>query len=66
MKRSDASPRLIPLQDYDSARRTAVTWLGDRYLLAQPVGRRPEDSSPFFNQPRQWYTASGQSRKVRH
>jgi hypothetical protein len=34
----DLSP---PLRDYSDALRTAVSWLGERYLLAVPVTPRP-------------------------
>ena len=33
----------IPLHDYRPALQGAVSWLGDRYLLAEPVRRRSED-----------------------
>jgi hypothetical protein len=28
--------------DYDAARAQAIRWLGDRYLLAKPINRRPD------------------------
>jgi hypothetical protein len=36
---------LIPawVVDYDAARAQAIRWLGDRYLLARPINRRPDD-----------------------
>lgn len=30
--------------DYSAARARAIEWLGDRYLLARPVNRRPATS----------------------
>lgn len=27
--------------DYSAARAKAIEWLGDRYLLAKPINRRP-------------------------
>jgi hypothetical protein len=45
----------IPQHDYDQARQSAVSWLGDRYLLAAPINRKREAPSPFFVQPRQWH-----------
>jgi hypothetical protein len=30
----------LPVEDYSRARRSAVAWLGDRYLLAVPVKGR--------------------------
>jgi hypothetical protein len=47
----------IPQHDYEQAGQSAVSWLGDRYLLAAPINRKPEEPSPFFVQPRQWHTA---------
>ena len=55
MKRLDDRPRIIPLHDYGTALQSAVSWLGDRYLLADPVPRRSDDRKPFFNTPRSWY-----------
>lgn len=55
MKRSITST--LPLHDYERARQSAVSWLGDRYLLATPVNRKREEPSPFFVQPRQWHVA---------
>lgn len=54
MKRPAKTP--IPLHDYDRALQTAVSWLGDRYLLAEPVKRRPADHSPYFNEAPRWHT----------
>lgn len=56
MKRTKPS---LPVQrhDYDQALQTAVSWLGDRYLLAEPVARLPEERKPFFFEPRHWYEA---------
>jgi hypothetical protein len=47
----------VPQHDYGLALQTAVSWLGDRYLLAEPVSRRIEVRKPFFFEPRQWYQA---------
>jgi hypothetical protein len=58
--------RPIPLHDYGQALQTAVSWLGDRYLLAEPVNRRREEASRYFNVPHSWYSASRISRQVRH
>lgn len=43
MKRpNDLHPQL-PLHDYGLALQSAVSWLGDRYLLAAPIpARRPD------------------------
>ena len=50
--------RAIPLHDYGPALESAVSWLGDRYLLAEPVPRRSDDPKPYFNSPRSWLEAS--------
>ena len=40
MVKISRNDRLIPLHDYGPALRSAVSWLGERYLLAQPEPRR--------------------------
>ena len=53
MKRSKDKPKTPPQFDYALALQTAVSWLGDRYLLAEPVMKRAEISKPYFvEQPR--------------
>ena len=52
MKRKPGNPAL-PLHDYRIALKCAVSWLGDRYLLAAPVRRTPEQK-PFFAETRRW------------
>lgn len=56
VKRRDLN-RSIPLHDYSPALQSAVSWLGDRYLLAAPVVRRPDDRAPFFKEPTRWHPA---------
>ena len=55
MKSSATTTRAIPLHDYGAALQNAVSWLGERYLLADPVPRRKEEEKPFFNVPRSWH-----------
>lgn len=43
------------LHDYKLALQNAVSWLGDRYLLAEPVARRVEERKPFFVEARSWH-----------
>jgi hypothetical protein len=43
-----------PKYDYAQALQRAVSWLGDRYLLAQPVNRRA-DEKPYFVETRGWH-----------
>jgi hypothetical protein len=57
VKRPAKLTRLIPLHDYSPALQTAVSWLGDRYLLAEAVPRRREERKPFFNTQREWIHA---------
>ncbi len=45
----------MPRHDYGRALRNAVSWLGDRYLLAEPVRRRPDESARFYVEPRGWH-----------
>ena len=47
--------RAIPLHDYGPALQNAVSWLGDRYLLADPVPRRNDEPKPWFNETRSWH-----------
>jgi hypothetical protein len=54
MKRHKETPNLLPRHDYGLALQTAVAWLGDRYLLAEPVSRTREHK-PFFVEPRRWH-----------
>jgi hypothetical protein len=43
---TNALTRSIPLHDYRPALQGAVSWLGDRYLLAEPVPRRGDSWHP--------------------
>lgn len=54
MKHAAELTHSIPLHDYGPALQSALSWLGDRYLLAEPVPRRREDHKPYFNTPRSW------------
>jgi hypothetical protein len=44
--------------DYGPALQSAVSWLGNRYLLAEPVQRRAEPEKSFFVEQRRWYPAT--------
>ena len=57
MKRSKDAPKLMPRYDYGLALQNAVSWLGERYLLAEPVSRRREAPKPFFVEPPRWHEA---------
>ena len=62
MKRSKHTSTGMPQHDYGLALQAAVSWLGDRYLLAEPAPRRKEEPKPFFAEPRRWYDASRDKR----
>ena len=57
MKRPDRSSP-IPVHDYGLALQSAVSWLGDRYLLASPTPRRTEEPSAYFGESQRWLNAS--------
>jgi len=54
MKRSKVPALPLPRFDYGLALRNAVSWLGDRYLLAEPVTKRVVTQSPYFVEPPRW------------
>lgn len=59
---SDATQQVGPptpaLHDYRTALEGAVSWLGNRYLLAEPVARRTDDRKPFYGESRRWHPAT--------
>ena len=57
MKRPKESALPLPRYDYGLALQTAVSWLGNRYVLAQPVARRPVEHPPFFVERPSWHEA---------
>ena len=57
VKTPDSKNRIISRHDYGPALQGALAWLGDRYLLAEPVPRRREEIKPFFVEPRSWHEA---------
>ena len=57
MKRSESSSGSIPRHDYGLALKSAVTWLGDRYLLAAPLPKRSDERKDYFIEPRRWHDA---------
>lgn len=44
------------LHDYQPALQGALSWLGDRYLLAEPVNRRSEPFKAEANPPKSLHT----------
>jgi hypothetical protein len=53
MKRESAAAS-IPQHDYGLALKSAVSWLGDRYLLAESVPKRREARKEYFGEARRW------------
>ena len=53
MKRKENTA--IPLHDYRPALQGALSWLGDRYLLAEPMPRLREERAPYFTEQRRWH-----------
>ncbi len=41
-----ALSRTVPPHDYQVALQGALSWLGKRYLLAEPLNRRPDEKTP--------------------
>ena len=64
MKRPGA--RTLPLHDYATALKDAVSWLGERYLLAEPAPRRREEPKPFFAATKNWHEAPRPKLTTRH
>lgn len=56
MKRKQSTVT-FPLHDYRPALQGALSWLGDRHLLAEPVPRLNEERTPYFTEPRRWHPA---------
>jgi hypothetical protein len=54
MKRSDSRTESIPQHDYGLALKSAVSWLGDRYLLADPQPKRRDERKEYFVETRRW------------
>jgi hypothetical protein len=55
MKRKEHTA--IPLHDYRPALEGAKSWLGERYLLAEPAPRLSEERRPYFAEQRRWHPA---------
>jgi hypothetical protein len=55
MKRPKDKSARLPQHDYALQLQSAVSWLGDRYLLAEPVSRTPDKVRPFFVEPHRWH-----------
>jgi hypothetical protein len=53
----------LPVEDYSVALRNAVSWLGKRYVLAEPLKARPLDQRPprYFGERKRWHERVGES-----
>ena len=54
MKRPKEPALPLPRFDYGLALRNAVSWLGDRYLLAEPVVKRVAAQPAYFAEQPRW------------
>ena len=63
MKRKQA---FFPLHDYSPALQGALSWLGDRHLLAAPAPRLQTVQAAYFAESRHWHPAvvAGAARKA--
>jgi hypothetical protein len=52
----------LPTHDYRQALKNAVSWLGERYLLAEPVRKRREELKPYFAETPRWLPAGPNGR----
>jgi hypothetical protein len=52
VKTSKAPRQTIPPHDYRPALQGALSWLGNRYLLAEPLNRRNDDRKNLLSEPR--------------
>jgi hypothetical protein len=55
MKLMTQEPSRLPVDDYSAALRKAVSWLGERYLLAAPVTRREQATPRYFPKEQGWH-----------
>jgi hypothetical protein len=50
MKCPESPLQSVPVHDYGLALKSAVTWMGDRYLLAAPLPRRSNEHKDSFSE----------------
>ena len=51
MKNVKVLRQTIPTHDYRPALQGALSWLGKRYLLAEPLNRRTDDPKRHLSEP---------------
>jgi len=66
MKNPETPQTVIALHDYDQALEKAVSWLGERYLLAEPAPRRSPEPMRYFGESRRWNRATRGPGPMRH
>jgi hypothetical protein len=55
MKLMTQEPARLPVEDYSAALRNALSWLGERYVLAVPVTRGEQATPRHPRQGRGWH-----------
>ena len=55
MKLMMQEPPRLSVEDYGAALRNAVSWLGERYLLAVPITRNEQATPRDFPQGQGWH-----------
>jgi len=62
MKSTNRQTQAIPLHDYGTALRKAVSWLGERHLLAEPVRRLGDERRSWYHAQAGWHPQSTTAR----
>jgi hypothetical protein len=62
------TPQSLPVANYSSAIAKAVEWLGDRYLLAQPINAVPsrESEQVAHPSPNPWQSTTSLQERFRN
>jgi len=55
--KTETATASIPQHDYGVQLKSAVSWLGDRYLLADPLPKRRNQHKEYFGASRHWLDA---------
>jgi hypothetical protein len=63
MKRKQAT---FPVHDYSPALQGALSWLGDRHLLAEPALRLRTQETPYFAESRRWHPTTVAGALAKH
>jgi hypothetical protein len=67
-KKRNQIPQSLPVANYSSAIAEAVRWLGDRYLLAQPINAvaSREEAEVAHNTPYPWQSMTSFQERYRN